>query len=676
MQKPVRAVRRFVRRNGKGKGKGKGKAGKGGQASAYLASLPDPEVESVFKGKSKGKGKGTRSSGKGKGRSGNPLGPDGEPMACHDCGSTEHLVRECPQRAVHGRAPQPPTTFYAAQSPDAPADEGPLAGVVPSAAPVATVFMVSDAQSIRNTPNVFPDASTNPVDPPATTMASQPAPPPTWAPPPMSRTPDPLWSNPWTPDTTTNYDSTPPLAPDYDAPTTYAPLATAPMELPPWATMPGIGYASGDAAARAWTVQPLQPLFSGVAGSPSATSSLTPPQQGAVEQQLNADQSLELWYTQGVAPPVRQTLTSSLDRQHHSFIDQFWAVQQQHEPPRRTREPDAPEPARSPPPEIYFEGDDRICTICLEEFEQDDRVVRLICRHLFHIHCWNDVLISTRESLEECPNCRGSARISARFRYIAPPVEAYVPPPTGSAPTVHPINTPAGSNASSFVSILPWYPSKGQQPQGYFHASTHLPGGRLGAIVDPGAWTNLCGRKMARRIAEAAVAAGHEPTQRKMGTPLGIQGVGNGTQECRWETSLPVAVPSTEGGANLHLFETPTVDGNGEDLPCILGLRSMREKQGVLEMAEEKEMLSVPGPGGYKIEWSPGTLHVPLQNAPSGHLVMPVDHYDKVAEKPKGGLKTEGLTFHATQRQSTNPTARSSWDPAPAPAPTPPTHHQ
>ena len=34
----------------------------------------------------------------GLGRSQNPLGPDGQRLKCHECESTEHLVRDCPRR--------------------------------------------------------------------------------------------------------------------------------------------------------------------------------------------------------------------------------------------------------------------------------------------------------------------------------------------------------------------------------------------------------------------------------------------------------------------------------------------------------------------------------------------------------------------------------------------------
>ena len=37
---------------------------------------------------------------------------------------------------------------------------------------------------------------------------------------------------------------------------------------------------------------------------------------------------------------------------------------------------------------VIFDGDNRICTICQEELEDGERVVRLRFRHIFHAECW------------------------------------------------------------------------------------------------------------------------------------------------------------------------------------------------------------------------------------------------------------------------------------------------
>ena len=83
MKKPIRKVRRTIRREfgrkGKGKGKGKRRRLHGRGVLAFLASLPDPEYEEILFGKGKAKGR-NNTSGKGKGRKGNPKDHNGQTM--------------------------------------------------------------------------------------------------------------------------------------------------------------------------------------------------------------------------------------------------------------------------------------------------------------------------------------------------------------------------------------------------------------------------------------------------------------------------------------------------------------------------------------------------------------------------------------------------------------------
>eukprot|EP00959_Pyramimonas_sp_CCMP1952_P288748 6038566-Pyramimonas_sp.AAC.1 len=80
MRKPIRKVRRIVRRalNGQGKGRGKGA----------------------------GIGRNRRhTSGKGKGRRGSPKDGNGQTMECDICHITQHFRRECPRGDGGGRGP-------------------------------------------------------------------------------------------------------------------------------------------------------------------------------------------------------------------------------------------------------------------------------------------------------------------------------------------------------------------------------------------------------------------------------------------------------------------------------------------------------------------------------------------------------------------------------------------
>ena len=143
-----------------------------------------------------------------------------------------------------------------------------------------------------------------------------------------------------------------------------------------------------------------------------------------------------------------------------------------------------------------------------------------------------------------------------------------------------------------------------------------------------------------------------------MTRPLGIAGVGDGAQECKYQASVPVAVPAeypSGSSTALHTFECPIVEGSGEKLPALLGLKSMAEKKAILEMTPGKEALIFPGPGGYEIKLAPGHTKIPLKKAPSGHLCIPTDHFNSVSSSSSsssasGGLPPPQFTLHARVR--------------------------
>jgi hypothetical protein len=92
MKKPVRRIRRFVRRKGKGYRKGRGKG-----RYNFASLMPDEEYDNIFFG-GKGKSKGSRrTTGKGMGRKKNPIGSDGNVMTCSICNSEEHFRAVCPR---------------------------------------------------------------------------------------------------------------------------------------------------------------------------------------------------------------------------------------------------------------------------------------------------------------------------------------------------------------------------------------------------------------------------------------------------------------------------------------------------------------------------------------------------------------------------------------------------
>jgi hypothetical protein len=93
-------------------------------------------------------------------------------------------------------------------------------------------------------------------------------------------------------------------------------------------------------------------------------------------------------------------------------------------PPRNMGEVYPPEP-QTP---VIFDGDNRSCTVCIQDFEAGQRVIRLRCRHVFHGDCWMAVHLAhstrteniptQRDDLPDCPNCRGLGEIIALWDYV------------------------------------------------------------------------------------------------------------------------------------------------------------------------------------------------------------------------------------------------------------------
>ena len=117
-----------------------------------------------------------------------------------------------------------------------------------------------------------------------------------------------------------------------------------------------------------------------------------------------------------------------------------------------------------------------------------------------------------------------------------------------------------------------------------------------------------------------------------------VSGVGDNAAPCHREVVCPIAVKFKEQPATMESFRANVAEGCGEHLPAIMGLTSMMERDCVLMLRKGEPVLAMPGPGGYKIEWSPGTKLLPLEHSPSGHLVIPCDEFSSV---PKGNPTNE-----------------------------------
>ena len=256
-----------------------------------------------------------------------------------------------------------------------------------------------------------------------------------------------------------------------------------------------------------------------------------------------------------------------------------------------------------------------------------------------------------------CPNCRGGHSIIAIWYFIDPTrvtqevggstaenllmrrTEAYTmaTPPSPRSEANH---ATAMSGSRSTDASWQQVPESLQPEVGtthhllvgspYFHIHTRLADGRPSIIIDPGSVGNLCGDQWAKEVARAAALNGCNPSYTPRPRPLKVSGVGNGSQECHYDCTLPIAL--REAGtdtANKGNLTIPAV--HKSELPGLLGLQSLRQNRAVLDFNTLK--LYFCGPGDYDMDRAlpTGSDTYQLELAPSGHLVLPCSEFQKAS---------------------------------------------
>ena len=694
MHKPTRKVRRFLKRRGpKGKGKGKGWS-----RFSFLAEMGDVEYDQIFfggKGSSKGK---RRSFAKGKGRRGNPIGRDGEKMKCSICNSEDHFRAFCPQATENETGKGGKGGFFCPYI-----DSGPIGDLIGG----SFVGMTRPDRPLGDeAPNPAATAAASSGERPSGAWddyrpgQAQPPAPSRYSPYPQSVN---RWGTPFIPMDRTDSPARPPPSPtinaEYEAQWTFSPPPNIPDTPLPAASLPADNLQPSLPSANheglgellAWrsefiheTLRASEPRSNTRHGTPAARAEFYDPisnmpvlagfQQYEARRQalehFRANQPLvaaqgpawePLTSASGLAtvglPPAAAT-TAQRDALGTDFVryaQDMERLQQRRRTQlleqralrqRRTGERLARNAAPIQEPAAAAADDSVYCAICHEAVIEGEVRATLVCNHYFHAACCDGWVAAQIEANDEdsdgpvrpprCPICRSDLVIAERRAYM----------PQFNVGTPHGSEHEFGS-AHSQASHFPWWP----EFAGSYHVATQLPDGRLSLIVDPGAWTNLLGSNLARRISVKAIAAGYKPAQERMSEPLSVRGVGKGSQHCPWKIISPIATPTVDGPSVLSRVTSPVVEGDGADLPGLLGLRTIESHRGILDTSRRE--LIFPGPGEVKIILPPGSVRHPLEKAPSGHLVLVVDDYDNLKAK-KGGLPEHPVELMAVERTTSS----------------------
>ena len=182
-----------------------------------------------------------------------------------------------------------------------------------------------------------------------------------------------------------------------------------------------------------------------------------------------------------------------------------------------------------------------------------------------------------------------------------------------------------GTKVNTSTSHFPWWECEGKS--GTYHLRTRLPGDEVGLLVDPGAHDNLVGSRTMEKMIQSAQASGYDVLTRPLTTPMRVEGVGTGSQAAANSSQVQIGI-----NGDLGTYTAPVIPDS--DLPPLLGLRTLRSQRAILDMSGPEAELILPGPGGFKLQLSPGSVRLPLKAAPSGHLILPVTNYPRSKSEP------------------------------------------
>ena len=148
--------------------------------------------------------------------------------------------------------------------------------------------------------------------------------------------------------------------------------------------------------------------------------------------------------------------------------------------------------------------------------------------------------------------------------------------------------------------------------------------GGEGLLLDQGSPDNLQGSGWARRVASAAVAAGRPPPRERKHV-MDVGGVGQGAVRTQKALCHTIALETLNGPADEATFDAPVVES--ETIPGLLGLKAQHRMKAWVDT--ENYRMIVPGPGGVKMQLSPGSVVYQGYPTVSGHMMIPCTEFEK-----------------------------------------------
>ena len=162
--------------------------------------------------------------------------------------------------------------------------------------------------------------------------------------------------------------------------------------------------------------------------------------------------------------------------------------------------------------------------------------------------------------------------------------------------------------------------------------------GCLRVLPDTGAVKNVCGKIWALRAAQECSTRG-VPCKWIQTDTIPQGGVGQGSSS--WRLLIPMSI-----GDHRFVYEASVLDSPvGDMVPAPLGLEDMKQMNAFIDTVASKFI--IPGPGGLKLAYSPGTECVQMPGDPQ-HWVLTVNK-----NLNKGRVKGQDVRRHVAVRKKT-----------------------
>jgi hypothetical protein len=158
-----------------------------------------------------------------------------------------------------------------------------------------------------------------------------------------------------------------------------------------------------------------------------------------------------------------------------------------------------------------------------------------------------------------------------------------------------------------------------------FHAAVRLENDEGGEslLIDTGAYHSLAGSEWWKAHIARVNKHGLGHMIQDKPTSIVVTGVGKDTETCTLIRSAPGAL---EDGSMLK-FEAPDIPNS--TVPALCGMETLDEHN-MAPLPWSNQLVKVPKGKEHEIIWPEGTTFIQCRRAKTGHLMLPIGHFDKV----------------------------------------------